>query len=149
MELYSRNPPNMAPSKLEKKATPTSEALRSSAEKTNPEKKIGRVRMIGISTLLRDGDTVFQSKKDAFNPIKIAKQSNPYMSFDAPPRPRIVRRFAKNAMIKISAMTMLITIQVLPYKRANSVMALVSISMNPLPSKKHGIENPALAAGTY
>ena len=43
IELYSRNPPSIAPSRFENMATATDLLLPSSAEKANPEKSRGSV----------------------------------------------------------------------------------------------------------
>ena len=47
IELYSNNPPNIAPNILDDKAMPTDFSIDSSFEKANPEKKIGIVKIAG------------------------------------------------------------------------------------------------------
>ena len=56
MELYSRNPPSIAPSKLEESAVATEVAFFSSEEKAKPEKKMGNVRISGTISLLKIGE---------------------------------------------------------------------------------------------
>ena len=59
----------------------------------------------------------------------------------------IINRFARNAIIKTNAITILTTSQVLPYTSANSVIPLVSISIKPAPKKKQTGEKVFLDMG--
>ena len=52
IELYSRKPPSIAPSIFEKKATDIDDDFFNSFENANPEKKIGKVNITVISSLL-------------------------------------------------------------------------------------------------
>jgi len=55
MELYSRNPPSIAPNRFEERATATEADFLNSAEKANPEKKRGSVSTIVIIARLSQG----------------------------------------------------------------------------------------------
>tara|TARA_B100000745_G_C19782756_1_gene256465 strand:+ start:192 stop:485 length:294 start_codon:yes stop_codon:yes gene_type:complete len=52
IELYSRKPPSIAPKIFEKKATDKDDVFFNSFENANPEKKIGKVKITVISSLL-------------------------------------------------------------------------------------------------
>src|SRR3989338_9491775 len=62
----------------------------------------------------------------------------------------IIIKLAKNAIVSITVITTLITSQVLPKARDNSVIFLVSISIKPVPRKNAVIEKlPAFIFGRY
>ena len=53
MELYSNNPPTIAPNILQDKALAVDPYLTNSLENANPEKKTGKVNTIGIKNFKR------------------------------------------------------------------------------------------------
>jgi hypothetical protein len=140
--LYSRNPPSIDPSKFEERAAATEVFLLSSVEKINPEKNKGSVSTIGIIALLRAGANTLKLVKVKPKPRTKDKKIDPYATKGEILPALIASRLAKNAIIRIKVITILITTQVLPYTRASSVMLFVSMSIKPAPKKKHGIEKP-------
>ena len=71
MELYSRNPPKIAPSILDERATATDADFFNSEENANPEKNIGRVSNIVINILL-----LFREKTSGFTKVTNNPKSN-------------------------------------------------------------------------
>ena len=114
MELYSRNPPSIAPSRFEERATAIEEDFFSSVEKANPEKKRGSVSIAVIMSWLNKGATLLKSTNVKPNPMINDKRSNKYVINDEGLPILLTSKLAKNAMIRIAEMTMLITIHVLP-----------------------------------
>ncbi len=140
IELYSRNPPSIAPSKFEESATATEVDLFSSVEKANPEKNKGSVSTPVMIIRFNHGVTILRSMKVRPNPVINAIKSIPYVVKGGGFPFFMTSRLAKNAIMRIEAITMLVTIHVLPYTRASSVIPLVSTSIKPAPKKKQGIE---------
>ena len=66
MELYSKNPPSIAPSKFEERAIPIDLDFFTSDEKANPEKKIGKVKI--------NGNKIFRIQKE--KPLKLCIEIN-------------------------------------------------------------------------
>ena len=78
IELYSKNPPIIAPIILEEKATVIDDDLFNSFENANPEKKIGKDITKVIRSLLKNGDEMLTILIDVNNnPDKRVINSKP------------------------------------------------------------------------
>jgi len=77
IELYSKNPPIIAPIILDEKATDKDDDYFNSFENANPEKKIGKVKITVISSLLAYSGKFSVLIKVNKNPHSKDKNSSP------------------------------------------------------------------------
>src|SRR5439155_20925473 len=138
MELYSSSPPPIAPRRFMAKIPDTCPLPDNNVENTIPENRSGQVSTTAVSSRPVEGEAN-PPARETYHPIARPAPKNTNGASERLMRNRETAQLPRNAMIRMPAITIPITCQVLPNVRPISVMPLVSISMNPTPRKKNGV----------
>src|SRR5271170_5711492 len=137
MELYSSNPPHMAPKRFADIAPDISPLPVKRVENTMPEKNRGQVSKPSVANrpVQVEGSPPLRA---THQPTISDATSNAYGTTGLLISKRCTIRLARYAITRIPAMTNPITCHELPNVSPSSVMLLVSTSMKPAPSRKKG-----------